>query len=178
MVSVFDISIVRLISVVLFGLSLSACISTTSIDVPSQDPVLAEDRAVVNNEALPLPKDAIVKAETLEAEVPMSPVVSRLVATAGDQRRVSNWAGAANSLERALRIEPRNAQLWSRLAQVRYDQKAWKQAVQLAAKSNTLSGGNASLLRQNWVLMANAYDELGDSAAAARYRAKLVGKKR
>jgi len=96
-----------------------------------------------------------------------------LVATAGDQRRVGNWVGAANSLERALRLEPRNGRLWSRLAQIRYDQKAWKKAIQLAAKSNTLSGGNSNLLRQNWVLMANSYSALGETASADRYRAKL-----
>jgi len=158
---------------VFVGFSLSACISTSTIDVPSQEPVEVEDRAVVDGEPLPLPEDTLVKAEPLSGNAPMSPVVKRLVATAGDQRRVNDWVGAASSLERALRIEPRNAQLWSRLAQVRYDQKEWKKAVQLAAKSNTLSGGNSGLLRQNWVLMANAYEALGDSQAAERYRAKL-----
>jgi hypothetical protein len=67
-----------------------------------------------------------------------------------------------------------NGRLWSRLAQIRYDQQAWQKAVQLAAKSNTLSGGNSNLLRQNWVLMANSYDALGDSESAERYRAKLT----
>lgn len=163
----------KLISLVLLGMSLSACISTSTIDVPSQDPANVEDRAVVDGKALPLPDDNVVIAEPLSGEAPMSPVVKRLVATAGDQRRVGNWAGAASSLERALRIEPRNGRLWSRLAQIRYDQKAWKKAIQLAAKSNTLSGGNTNLLRQNWVLMANSYDALGNTASADRYRAKL-----
>jgi len=157
------------------SLSLGACISTSTIDVPSQDPVEVEDRAVVDGQPLPLPlpDDNVIKAEPLSGEAPMSPVVKRLVATAGDQRRVGNWVGAANSLERALRLEPRNGQLWSRLAQIRYDQKAWKKAIQLAAKSNTLSGGNSNLLRQNWVLMANSYSALGETASADRYRAKL-----
>ncbi len=105
----------------------------------------------------------------------MSPVVRKLLATAGNQRRVGDWGGAASSLERALRIEPRNGRLWSKLAQIRYDQKAWNKAIQLAAKSNTLSGGNNDLLRENWVLMANAYDALGKTSAAKRYRAKLNG---
>lgn len=153
---------------------LSACISTSSIDVPSQDPVDVEDRAVVNGEPLPLPDNPVFTAEALSGEEPMSAVVKRLVATAGAQRRVGNWVSAASSLERALRIEPRNGRLWSRLAQVRYDQKAWRKAIQLAAKSNTLSAGKSNLLRQNWVLMANSYDALGENAAAERYRAKLT----
>ena len=164
---------VKLLSLVLLSLSLSACISTSTIDVPSQDPVDVEDRAIVDGKALPLPDDGVIVAEPLSGEKPMSAVVKRLVATSGDQRRVGNWAAAAGSLERALRIEPRNGRLWSRLAQVRYDQKSWKKAIQLAAKSNTLSGGNSNLLRQNWVLMANSYDALGNSSSADRYRAKL-----
>lgn len=163
----------RLFGLAFASLFLSACISTSTIDVPSQEPAEVEDRVVVNGKPLPFPDDNVVIAEPLTSDAPMSPVVSRLVATAGDQRRVANWAGAASSLERALRIEPRNGRLWSRLAQVRYDQKAWKKAIQLAAKSNTLSGGNSSLLRQNWVLMANAYDALGESVSADRYREKL-----
>lgn len=164
----------KLLAVLGISLFLSACISTSTIDVPSQEPVAVEDRAVVDGQALPLPEDdQAIRAESLNAEAPMSPVVRKLLATAGNQRRVGDWGGAASSLERALRIEPRNGRLWSRLAQIRYDQKAWNKAIQLAAKSNTLSGGNNDLLRENWVLMANAYDALGNASAADRYRAKL-----
>jgi hypothetical protein len=170
----FGSSITKLGSLIALAFSLSACISTSTIDVPSQDPAEVEDRAVVNGEPLPLPDQNVITAEPLSGDQPMSPVVMRLVAIAGDQRRVGNWASAASSLERALRIEPRNGRLWSRLAQVRYDQKAWQKAIQLAAKSNTLSGGNSNLLRQNWILMANSYDALGDSVSAERYRVKLT----
>lgn len=167
----------KLLSLAWACVFLSACISTSTIDVPSQEPVVVEDRAVVDGKPLPLPNSLpnqrTVTAEPLNDNAPMSPVVKRLAANAGDQRRVGNWVGAANSLERALRIEPRNGRLWSRLAQVHHDQKSWKKAIQLAAKSNTLSGGNSNLLRQNWVLMANSYDALGDASSADRYRAKL-----
>ncbi len=164
----------KLLAALSVSLFLSACISTSTIDVPSQEPVAVEDRAVVDGQALPLPEeDQPIRAEPLIGEAPMSPVVRKLLATAGNQRRVGDWGGAASSLERALRIEPRNGRLWSKLAQIRYDQKAWNKAIQLAAKSNTLSGGNTDLLRENWVLMANAYDALGKTSSADRYRAKL-----
>lgn len=167
------IGVSKLLCLLILSVVLSACISTPQTSVPPQDPIDIEDRAIVNGEPLPLPEDTIIKAEPLSAEVPMSPVVQRLLSTAGDQRRVRNWVGAASSLERALRLEPRNGQLWSRLAQIRFDQQLWKNAIQLAAKSNTLSAGNSNLLRQNWVLIANSYEALGDTSAANRYRAKL-----
>ncbi len=104
---------------------------------------------------------------------PASPVVMKLMVSANTQKSNGDLDAAANSLERALRIEPRNALLWSRLAEVRYAQQDWLQSVQLAAKSNTLAGGSTTLRRQNWYLMANAYDSIGDLASAQRYRDKL-----
>ena len=155
------------------SLFLSACV-TTSPNEHGQEPVIIEDRAVVNGEVLPLPDDAPIRAESLRGDAPMSPVVRKLVQTAGDQRRIGNWDAAASSLERALRIEPKNGELWSRLAHIHYDRKAWNKAIQLAAKSNTLSRGNTDLLRRNWVLMADSYDALGKPVSADRYREKLA----
>ena len=152
---------------------LSGCISTNSIDVATQEPADVEDRAVVNGKALPLPNDNIVLAKPLSGEPAMSPVVKSLLADARVQRNLENWDAAADSLERALRIEPRNATLWSRLAEVRYDQKAWAKAIQLAAKSNTLAKSNENLRRQNWILMASAHEASGNLEKARQYRAKL-----
>jgi len=72
-----------------------------------------------------------------------------------------------------LRIEPNNPLLWSQLADVRFSQKNFQQAVQLAAKSNTLAGSDRNLRRQNWILMANAHAANGDQEAAQSYRDKL-----
>jgi len=65
------------------SLSLGACISTSTIDVPSQDPVEVEDRAIVDGQPLPLPlpDDNVIKAESLSGEAPMSPVVKRVQRT-------------------------------------------------------------------------------------------------
>jgi len=115
----------------------------------------------------------VVKTEPLSGQRTMSPVVRTLMTSAQNQRSAGNWDGAASSLERALRIEPRNATLWGRLADVRYAQKSWRKAIQLAAKSNTLAGSDQMLRRQNWYLMANAYEALDDPISSQKYRAKL-----
>ena len=154
-------------------LSLTACISTSSIDVPTQEPVVVEERTVIDGRALPLPDEPLLNAETVDEPNRASPVVSRLIASAQRQRQTGEWDAASGSLERALRIEPRNARLWGNLAEIKFDQRDWSNAIQLAAKSNTLSGEDAELRRRNWYLMANAYDALGDAEAAARFREKL-----
>jgi hypothetical protein len=160
-----------LVSVVL--MSLSACITNSGFDVPSQEPADVEDRIIIDGEELPLPDDDLPSAEPLSGDAPMSPVVRSLLAQSRDQRRVGKWDGAAMLLERALRIEPRNAEIWSRLANIRFDQQSWSKAIQLAAKSNTLTRNNIDLKRRNWILMANSYDEMGDSTSAQRIYDRL-----
>jgi len=130
---------------------------------------------VVDGKVLPLPEEPTIRAESLPALPTASPVVARLQVSADQQRQAGDLDSAANSFERALRIEPRNARLWNRLADIRFEQKEWLQSAQLAAKSNTLLGANAiGLRRQNWYLMVNAYEALGDTEKAAKYRNKLT----
>lgn len=155
----------------MLALLVSACASTPS-QVPR--PADVEERIVIDGEVLPLPDEPSIHVESLPGAPGSSPVVARLMVSADTQRRNGDLDAAANSLERALRIEPRNARLWSRLADVRFAQKNWQQSAQLAAKSNTLSGNDTALRRQNWYLMANAYDALGDTERANSYREKLV----
>ncbi len=65
-------------------------------------------------------------------------------------------ANAAASLERALRIEPRNPRLWHELAQVRFRQRDYAQAESLATRSNTWAGSDAELRAANQRLIEEA----------------------
>ncbi len=162
------------IAVLAMCVVLPACINTKTIDVHTQEPAVVEERAVVDGQALPLPDEPNLSVEQMEDSKQASPVVSRLMASAQQDRQSGNWDRASGSIERALRIEPRNAQLWSNLAEIKYEQGDWKGAIQVAAKSNTLSADNKQLRRRNWYLMANAHDAMGNSEAAQRFRDKLT----
>jgi Tfp pilus assembly protein PilF len=63
---------------------------------------------------------------------------------------------AAASLERALRIEPRNPRLWHELAQIRFRQADYSQAESLAARSNTYAGSDSDLRAANQKVIAEA----------------------
>jgi len=95
-----------------------------------------------------------------------NPAVVALLSSAGQQQRGGDLAAAAATVERALRIEPRNATLWHRLASLRLDQKRYQMAAELAAKSNSLVQGDDVLRRNNWRLIARAKSALGDSKGA------------
>jgi predicted Zn-dependent protease len=100
------------------------------------------------------------------------PVMSgnRAVIALLDQAQLHNDAGqreaAGASLERALRIEPRNPWLWHELAQLRLTQGQYGQAVSLARKSTSFSVKDRHLQALNWRLIGNARVAQGDTSAA------------
>lgn len=73
---------------------------------------------------------------------------------------------AAATLERALRIEPRNPRLWQELARVRFKQGEYAQAENVASRSNSFAGSDNALRAENWRLIAQAREARGDSAGA------------
>src|SRR6266581_2730453 len=75
-------------------------------------------------------------------------------------------ANAAASLERALRIEPRNPRLWQELARVRLKQGDYAQAESTAARSNSWAGSDNALRAENWRLIAHAREARGDAEGA------------
>ncbi len=79
-----------------------------------------------------------------------------LLARADTHVQAGQWEQAAALLERALRIEPRNAWLWHHLATVRLRQGRYAQAVSLANKSSSLAPGDAALQAKNRRLIEEA----------------------
>ena len=165
-------SLARLSLSLLLLVSLSACVSNANRE-PVPPPAEVEERVVVDGDALPLPEDRDIQVQPLPGAPAESPVVRRLMASASTAMDNGDTTSAVNSLERALRIEPRNAVLWNRLAKVRFRQENWQQAIQLASRSNTLTGDNPGLRRDNWNLIANAHAALGNTEAAEQFRRKL-----
>ena len=81
---------------------------------------------------------------------------TRCVRVCDELEGAQNWERAAALLERALRIEPRNAQLWHRLAQVRLQQGQYHLAESLAQKSSALARDNPELQEKNTRLLKQA----------------------
>ena len=102
------------------------------------------------------------------------PAVVALLDKAEQQANAGELEPAAASLERAIRIDPRNPALWYHLATVRLSQGEASQAEQLAVKSNSLAAGNRAQQARNWRLIAQARRELDNArgAAAAERRAR------
>ncbi len=95
-----------------------------------------------------------VAAPPVEQPAPSSSV-KESVAIAGlmDSARTDAAGGrlaeAAATLERALRIEPRNPRLWQELARVRLQQGDFAQAESTAQRSNSWAGSDSALRAEN-----------------------------
>ena len=95
-----------------------------------------------------------------------------LLAGARQKLQAGQFSQAEMMLERALRLEPRNARLWHEMAQVKYGEKDYGQVVQFCIKSKSLAGKDYDLIRQNWLLMEKAYLQLGETEKAKQARSK------
>ena len=95
-----------------------------------------------------------------------------------DQARTELDAGRSDqsvaTLERALRIEPRNPFLWQALAGAHLRQNLPDQAENVAQRSNSLANGNPYVEVENWRLIASAREARGDAAGAQLAQAKMA----
>jgi len=135
---------------------------------------------VVTSTPTPAPTETPTPAPSAPS-VPVAPPVVRpatrestAVASLMDSARADTAAGrlsnAAATLERALRIEPRNPRLWSELARIRFQQRDYAQAESTALRSESWAGKDNLLRADNWRLIAAARDARGDSAGAQQAR--------
>lgn len=111
--------------------------------------------------APPSPPPAVPESSTTST----SPAVIALIRQAELDRRQGNIDQAAAKIERALRIQPQNAELWHTLAKIRLEQHQLRLAEELAKKSISLAAGR-ELLRRNWQLIAEARRMNGDLPGA------------
>ena len=142
-------------SALAFAAFLAGC-ATAPAPAPAPEPDLPPVQ-------LPEPGPAPVPAPVPRAE---NVAVAGLMDTARADAAAGRLANAAATLERALRIEPRNPRLWQELARVRLKQGQYAQAESVAARSNSWAGSDNALRAENWRLIAEARTARGDAEGA------------
>lgn len=120
---------------------------------------------------VPLPdtgvEDRTTELKEQQAEQKSSPAVIALLDDANQYAVSGKRQEAVASIERAIRIEPKNPLLWHKLGQIHLQQGQWEQAIAMAKKSNVLATGNRPLQVENWMIVARARDAMGDKKGAA-----------
>ena len=93
-----------------------------------------------------------------------SPAVKSLMTSARADIALGRSRSAVSKLERGLRIEPQNAQLWHMLARAHYSNSAYLHAISIAKKSNA-NTNDEDLIAQNWKLIKQAGERSGNASA-------------
>lgn len=156
---------VRILGVLLLTALLGACA------VPASRPGLPPDTGAVVVAPLPQAEEARPPAAVPDPvpEAPATAPAALALAAQSDQARAEgNLRLAGLQLERALRIAPRDAGLWNRLAQVRLEQQEFQQAERMADRSLQLGPADRALSLSNWRIIVRAREALGDTEGARR----------
>ena len=109
----------------------------------------------------PLPKE-----RPKVAPATLSPASKAHVGQAQSQRQKGDLPGATVSLERALRIEPRNPLLWIEMGRLRMDQRNYPQAEAMGRKALSMSIGDGRTQSSAWALIADALRARGRNPEA------------
>ena len=104
----------------------------------------------------PPPPPPEPKFEPLSEFAPLSPAVNALVLAANQNTSKGDLGTATTTIERAIRIEPRNATLYYKLALLRLKDAKPRLAEDLAKKCILLAGSDTRLKKHAWLLIARA----------------------
>lgn len=106
----------------------------------------------------PLVEESPPTSQGLERSLTnLSPAIASLLQKADQSIEKQQWQQAISLLERALRINGKQAEVWTRLAVVYLGQYNPQQSIHMAKRSNSYSRNNKSLQAYNWLLISRAY---------------------
>lgn len=100
------------------------------------------------------PKESSGAFKPWDTEGKMTPAVSALVLEANQKINSGDLGLASAALERAIGIEPRNASLLYKLANLRLSQSNFEVSEDIAKKSALLASTDRKLKKQCWLLIA------------------------
>jgi tetratricopeptide (TPR) repeat protein len=109
---------------------------------------------------------AIAEPGLSRSDKRLSPAMADLLQQADWAIERQGWAEASGLLERALRINPRQAQAWSRMAVVKLGAGNAQQGIQMAKKSNRFAQGDKQIKAYNWLLISRGHEQLGQTVQA------------
>ena len=124
-----------------------------------------------------LPMEAEISVlESMDASLP--PAIRTLIAQADNYFKDKQWDRGIAVLERALRINKRQPETWTRMAVAYLGKNEYEQSIQMAKRSNSYAKQYVELQAYNWQIISNAYlklDKLEQAQSAAVKSQQLQG---
>ncbi len=100
----------------------------------------------------------------------VSTATATLLAAADKASEARDHTAAITYLERAVRLEPRNADLWIKLSRSHLDDENYPAAIQHARKAIALASDNPLLRRAAWLQLADIKEAQGQTQEASAIR--------
>lgn len=122
------------------------------------------DSAVVTKSSPKITSTLGAPEERPAAKPRSSSAVKALMTQARAEMIIGKYSLAENKLERGLRIEAENPQLWSLMAKAHFGQSNYSQAINMARKAIQFSR-NDDEISSNWELVKEAGEKSGDAIA-------------
>lgn len=111
-----------------------------------------------------------VDPDEIDSRPATSEATAVLLAQASAAEQASEHDNARVYLERAIRLEPRNAELWTALARSHLQSGNLGSANQHVRKAIALAGNDQTLVRMAWLTLADIKDAEGDDVEARSIR--------
>ena len=142
--------------------------------IPEPLPPMVETMPLPDNDVTYTPApNAPTPPPVIEAEPELAAVVS-LRGQAADSMAAGEPDMAAATIERALRIQPRNPVLWLDLAAVRFAQNEYSQAESTAKRALTYAGSKRDVSYDAWNLIASSRYARNDTEGGQRAEAEAT----
>ena len=155
---------------------LAACAVPSPYQRPAPPPPSGQQPAETPPEQQPGQPPSTTPEPTPPAPVVREPTLGAasraLVGQAQTQMATKNYAVAASSIERALRIEPDNPLLWIELGKVRFAEGNYVQAENMARKAVSMSVNAPRAQSSAWRLIADSYRARGKNIEAQEAQAR------
>jgi tetratricopeptide (TPR) repeat protein len=127
--------------------------------------------AIEDAQTAPIQRESDTDAPTDSELLPeATAAINSLLAAASKASESNNQDDAIAHLMRALRIAPRNAQLWVQLSAAHLADQNIPAATQHARKAIALAGEDVGLARSAWLQLANVYAAEGNISEAKAIR--------
>ena len=143
--------------IVLLSLIYAGCASTPSVQTDANE--------------LPVMEQASGQADSspAEAEKPVT-AESSLLSNANDSTKLEDYSKAIVLLERAIRLSPRDPNLWIRLSEGYLNNDEFELAEQYARKAIVLSKQDKETQIRAWLQLANVFEKTGKTNEAQKLR--------
>ena len=160
---------------VIAAAALSACTTPQPYKSPlPPEPVQRTPAPPAQTQPVPPPPQVPETPAPIVREPVLSPASRALVGQAQAQLASKNFAVAASSIERALRIDPDNPLLWIELGKIRQAEGNFVQAENMGRKAVSMATNAPRAQSQAWTLIGQSLQARGRNAEAREAQLKAA----